>query len=205
MSSLFSLIWPTATQDQPRIGRFDLSSIKIGSNIHICGPGRSGKTSVVRDIMSSNKEWYSTVFCYDNKLYPGATGYDCPVVTFNSQLIDDLSDNGNGKSLVVFEDCSIEGKNKQDKSIVSLVKSKQTSIFVHQYSADLSRFVREHITHVFLGGNTSVDNKLLYDAYGKWCYTDYADFVNTLKSLPPLSFMVLCREGDVYVYTPKNY
>lgn len=215
MSSLFSYVWPTTTSEHemdiiPKYDIFDPASIPKNSLIHVCAPGHGGKTSVTLDIIDQFKnKSHVTVFCNDNGMTPGSAKYtEQPVFSFNPQLIGDLLDmNKQVHKLFVFEDTSIEGKNRRNTVLNRLYlnsKNNSVSIFTNQYVLDLPKCARDNVTHVFTRPSCSANNQSVFNNYGKWCFSDYSQFLEALNGLNNFEYLVLRKNGDIYTYTPNK-
>lgn len=162
------------------IKKFDINKIKESSNILIIGKKKTGKTTLVKDILynlSKQKFDYGNLYTtYDHnysniygKMVPKEFTFD----EFSSNALKNIIQYSlkykNKKGFVIFDDCLYNNNDKKDDnikfSILNNYRIGITNIIISQDSK-FPPFIRTNIEYIFLRNPLECEYKKLYYYFG---------------------------------------
>lgn len=200
------------------IKKFDINKIKQSSNMLIIGKKKTGKTTLVKDILyklSKQKFDYGNLYTtYDHnysniygKMVPKEFTFD----EFSSNALKNIIQYSlkykNKKGFVIYDDCLYNNNDKKDDnikfSILNNYRIGITNIIISQDS-NFPPFIRTNIEYIFLKNPSPYEYKELYEKFGGFL-PKMDHFIRLLRSASKgYGYLVISNcDNNFYWYEAK--
>lgn len=183
-----------------QLSKFDIGRITAGNTICVIGGRATGKTHLIRHILSELDMTKGLVISpklhyekpYHPKCLEGADEYDEKSVEYFEALPD--------ATFVVFDECLYKQELQTDSNLIKklmMAPHKQTLYIIGHQTTCLPQALTDNIDYIFIfrQDNTSTQQSL-YGRYGA-LFDTFEDFRNTLKNMREYECLVIRHTGPV--------
>ena len=198
--------------------QFDIKTIPKGSVCLILGCRKTGKTTLVKDILYHNQDHDVNIVITNDEIQSEPYGTIIPPIHTYTSLNDELIENivKRQKELVkmnkptyrapflILDNCFVEDKSINSKNMEYLFQNTKNQemivVITMQYLMKLNK--SELVDYVFILNETSDDNlKRIFDTFGS-LFSTFEEFCETVKSYTnDYSCVVIDRRnGGVFFY-----